>query len=380
MEELIRSEIQQSIQVKERILSDPELVQLIEKMAEAIVEAYRKGKKVILFGNGGSAADAQHIAAELAGKYRLDRDPLPAIALAANTSTLTAIGNDYEFDEVFVRQLDSLGETGDVAIGISTSGRSENVIRALKAAKRKGLVTIAFTGKSGGRLKNFVDYCLFVPSEVTPRIQESHITVGHIVCDIVEKRLFGQLGGKHRAVFLDRDGVINEKPPEGDYVKSWEEFEFLPGVAEALRELKDRGFLVFVVTNQRGIARGLMTVEDLELIHKKMREELGKAGAAIDGIYYCPHDVKEHCICRKPKPGLLFRAAKEHDVDLQKSWMIGDSEADILAGKNAGCFTILIKATTQFGGVGIAADGVAASLAEAVEIVVSRGGIAKEAR
>ena len=113
IEELIRSEIQQSIQVEERILSDPELVQLIEKMAEAIVEAYRKGKKVILFGNGGSAADAQHIAAELAGKYRLDRDPLPAIALAANTSTLTAIGNDYEFDEVFVRQLDSLGETGD---------------------------------------------------------------------------------------------------------------------------------------------------------------------------------------------------------------------------------------------------------------------------
>lgn len=164
---------------------------LVINIAELIIEAYRNGKKVILFGNGGSAADAQHIAAELVGRYYIDRDPLPAIALTTNTSSLTAIGNDYTFDIIFTRQLKALGHNGDIAIGFSTSGNSENIVQALKIAKEKGLVTVGFTGKSGGKVRDMADYCVCIPSNNTPRIQEGHITIGHIICEIVESELFG---------------------------------------------------------------------------------------------------------------------------------------------------------------------------------------------
>ena len=189
--ELIKSRLQESARVKEEILDNIETVKIIAKIAEVIIEVYRKGKKVILFGNGGSAADAQHIAAELVGKYYLERAPLPAIALTINTSSLTAIGNDYSFAQVFAKQLEALGEAGDVAIGISTSGNSENVLEALKAAKEKGLITIGFTGKKEDKLRDVVDYCLHIPSDDTSRIQEGHITVGHIICETVERELFG---------------------------------------------------------------------------------------------------------------------------------------------------------------------------------------------
>jgi len=159
-------------------------------MADLLVDAFRKGNKVLLFGNGGSAADAQHIACELAGKFYLDRAPLPAIALTTNTSSLTAIANDYSYEEVFVRQVKGLVKQGDVVIGISTSGNSPNVLRGIEEAKRLGATTIALIGR-GGRLKKSADYVLSVPSDDTPRIQEAHITAGHIICYLVEQALFG---------------------------------------------------------------------------------------------------------------------------------------------------------------------------------------------
>lgn len=159
-------------------------------MADLLVNAFKKGNKVLLFGNGGSAADAQHIACELAGKFYLDRAPLPAIALTTNTSSLTAIGNDYGYEEIFSRQLRALVTKGDVVIGISTSGNSPNVLRGIEEAKRLGATTIAFTGREG-KLKKSADYVLSVPSVDTPRIQEAHITAGHIICYLVEQALFG---------------------------------------------------------------------------------------------------------------------------------------------------------------------------------------------
>lgn len=187
---LIIKRLKESGDMKNKIAEDPELMSVIIKIAEIIIEAYRNGKKVILFGNGGSAADAQHITAELVGKYYLDRDPLPAVALTTNTSSLTAIGNDYSFDIVFTRQLKALGQKGDVVIGISTSGNSENVVQAFKVAREMGLITVGFTGKSGGKLRSVADHCLCIPSDDTPRIQEGHITIGHIICEIVERELF----------------------------------------------------------------------------------------------------------------------------------------------------------------------------------------------
>lgn len=183
----IVKQIEDSIELKKYLRQE---TKNLVAMADLLVDAFRKGNKVLLFGNGGSAADAQHIACELAGKFYLDRDPLPAIALTTNTSSLTAIANDYSYEEVFGRQVKGLVKQGDVVIGISTSGNSPNVLRGIEAAKRLGVTTIAFTGR-GGRLSELADYVLSIPSGDTPRIQEAHITAGHIICYLVEQALFG---------------------------------------------------------------------------------------------------------------------------------------------------------------------------------------------
>jgi len=190
-EKLIAEKINQTLKVMQNILKDNELVKKIDEITRVIVNAYRENKKVILFGNGGSAADAQHLACELVGKFCLERKALAAIALTTNTSELTAIANDYNFNRVFARQVEALVNPGDIVIGITTSGNSLNVIEGIKEAKRCGAVTIGFTGASGGKLKENVDYLLAVPSEDTPRIQESHIMIGHIICYLAEKELFG---------------------------------------------------------------------------------------------------------------------------------------------------------------------------------------------
>jgi D-sedoheptulose 7-phosphate isomerase len=189
-EQRISQSIKASIAVKKRLLSDAELVGTVAKVAGILIEALNQGNKVLLFGNGGSAGDAQHIAAELVGRFAFDRPPLPALALSVNTSCVTAIGNDYGFEVVFARQVEALGRPGDVAIGISTSGNSPNVFRAVSVAKKMGLYTVAFTGCTGGELKEAVDYCICVPSNETPRIQECHILVGHIISELVERTIF----------------------------------------------------------------------------------------------------------------------------------------------------------------------------------------------
>lgn len=182
--------IQASIAVKEILVRNTEVVSIIAKVSELLIDAFQRRNKVILFGNGGSAADAQHVAAEFVGRFAFDRAALPALALSVNTSCITAIGNDYGFDLVFSRQIEALGHAGDVAIGISTSGNSPNVIQAASVAKKMGLHTVALSGNGGGKLKNAVDHCICVPSNETPRIQECHILIGHIISELVEKAIF----------------------------------------------------------------------------------------------------------------------------------------------------------------------------------------------
>ncbi|MFX1569947.1 MAG: SIS domain-containing protein [Promethearchaeota archaeon] len=167
------------------------LTSVIEEISKKIIKAYKNKKKVVLFGNGGSAADAQHIAAEFVGKFYKDRESLPSLAFHTNTSVLTATANDYGYDLVFERQVSSFVEEGDIAIGISTSGNSPNVIKGLIKAKEKGAIIIGFTGQKKNKVEEIVDICLKIPSTDTPRIQEGHITVGHIICYLVEKELFG---------------------------------------------------------------------------------------------------------------------------------------------------------------------------------------------
>lgn len=190
MKDYIRAQVKDSIGVKERFLADEKNIELLDRVAADLIAAYRAGKKTLIAGNGGSAADAQHIAAEFVSRFYFDRPALASIALTTDTSALTAIGNDYGYELLFSRQLEANGQAGDIYIAISTSGNSKNVLKSLESAKRMGIKTVGLTGENGGKMKELVDYCICIPSNETPRIQECHILVGHILCAAVEKELF----------------------------------------------------------------------------------------------------------------------------------------------------------------------------------------------
>lgn len=190
MKEKIIKLLNESLSVKQKYVNDIQQIDILVNVINEIINAYKNGKKILCCGNGGSAADAQHMVAELVGRYKKERAGLKAIALTTNSSTITALANDYSFDIIFSRQIETFAEKGDIVFCISTSGNSPNVIKAAEVAKKIGCVTVGLTGGSGGKLKDVVDYCIRVPSDDTPRIQELHITVIHIICDLVEQFLF----------------------------------------------------------------------------------------------------------------------------------------------------------------------------------------------
>lgn len=186
----IKNIIQSSIDVKQQVLQDEELLAIVGKVVDAMTTALNKGGRIYFCGNGGSAADAQHLAAEFSGRFYTDRKALPAEALHCNTSYMTAVANDYSYDVIYARLIDGIGNKGDVLVGLSTSGNSSNIVKAFETAKEKGITTVGFTGLSGGAMKSLSDYLINVPSTDTPRIQESHIMLGHIICQLVEERIF----------------------------------------------------------------------------------------------------------------------------------------------------------------------------------------------
>jgi D-sedoheptulose 7-phosphate isomerase len=190
--EYISSQVKKSIDVKQKLLDSQELMDLIQEVALKCVEVYKNGNKTLIAGNGGSAADAQHIAGEFVSRFYFDRPGLASIALTTDTSIITAIGNDYGYEKLFSRQVQANGVKGDMFIGISTSGNSANVIEALKECKEKGIITVGLTGEQGGKMAEMCDYCIKVPSNETPRVQEAHILIGHIICAVVEEAIFGK--------------------------------------------------------------------------------------------------------------------------------------------------------------------------------------------
>lgn len=192
LESYIKNQISKSIETKQQILNDESLVTQIKQAGLKCIEIYKNGNKTLIAGNGGSAADAQHIAGEFVSRFYFDRPGIPSIALTTDTSILTAIGNDYGYERLFARQLEANGVKGDLFIGISTSGNSKNILEALKVCKNKGIFSVGLSGQSGGAMQELCDLCIKVPSNETPRIQESHILIGHMICAIVEEELFGK--------------------------------------------------------------------------------------------------------------------------------------------------------------------------------------------
>jgi D-sedoheptulose 7-phosphate isomerase len=314
-----------------------------KEAAALIVACYERGGKVLACGNGGSAAEAQHLVTELVGKFERERPPLPALALDANSATLTAVANDYGYDDAFARQVDALGEAGDVIVAISTSGDSENAVRAVLAAKEKGLATVGYLGEKGrgGRLGRLVDVPVVLGARDTATVQAGHLVLTHTICGLVEEALF-----PNKAVFLDRDGtlIVNRhygSDPDG--------IELFDDVVEGLLELRAAGYKLVLVSNQSGVARGYFDEAAVARMHDRLQRMLNQHGAALDGMEYCPHhpegDTSPYameCVCRKPAPGMLHRAARKHGVDLSASWMVGDIEADVEAGRRAGARTVLV--------------------------------------
>ena len=186
----IEGEIRSSLETKQKLFSNSEIIASISKVSEVIITAYKNGHKTILAGNGGSAADAQHIAGEFVSKFYYDRPALPSISLSTDPSIVTAIGNDYGYEKIFVRQIEAHGQKGDVFIGISTSGKSPNVLAAIKRARELGLITVALTSERGLEMAKICDFAILAPSTITPKIQECHITIGHAICAAVERALF----------------------------------------------------------------------------------------------------------------------------------------------------------------------------------------------
>ncbi len=339
----IAEELENSIEVKKRVID--EQLSTLNDIATLSIQTIQEGKKIILFGNGGSAADAQHIAAELVNMFSRDRRALPAIALTTDSSILTCIANDRSFEDVFSRQIEAIGQKGDMAIGISTSGNSPNVLKAIRTAKERGIMTVGFTGADGGKLKDYANICFRVPSRATPRIQEVHITVAHAICGLIEEELFPN--NVYPGVFLDRDGTINE---EVSYLADISQLKLIDGTPEAIGLLKKSNFKVVVFTNQAAVAKGYLSEKALQGIHHRMEDMLRAQNARIDAIYYCPHRPTEgiapynvDCSCRKPKPGMLERASRDLRIDLTKSFVVGDKMTDLEAGYAVGCRGILVR-------------------------------------
>lgn len=190
MRDSIKNIIKSSVETKQKVLENERLLNTIQTVVDVIVNAFKNKQRIYFCGNGGSAADAQHLAAEFSGKFYKDRKALPAEALHCNTSYLTAVANDYSFDDVYSRLIDGIGEPGHILVGLSTSGNSANIIKAFETAKKKEMITIGFTGDGGGKMKSLCDHLINIPSTDTPRIQESHIMIGHIICQLVEEKYF----------------------------------------------------------------------------------------------------------------------------------------------------------------------------------------------
>ena len=347
----------------------------LERVAEILLQAYRQGRKLLILGNGGSAATASHMACDFSkGTATSCKPGLRVISLTDNVALISAWANDVGYEAVFQRQLDAALDVEDVVLGVSASGNSPNVLRAMQHAKQHGAITVGFIGFGGGKLKGLVDVDITVSSRNYGHIEDLHLTLNHALSQYLKQRIAeeeivdlrstvtahdGMLRlffskPLHRrfspAIFVDRDGIINERIVEG-YVTHWEKFRFLEGIERVLTQLSELKLPIIVLSNQAAIGKGLMNKSSLFEITRRFVSVLNGAGARIDAVYYCPHRADENCHCRKPQPGMFEQAVEDWQVDLHRSVLIGDSVSDMEAALAAHCRPIILAQDGRFDGI-----------------------------
>jgi histidinol-phosphate phosphatase family protein len=324
----------------------------IDQAIEALFHAWRRDLWVYTMGNGGSASTANHFSCDL-GKTindKMNARAIKSMCLGDNFPIVTATINDRGWDTLYDQLLHTYYTPGGLGVAFSVHGGSgkdkggawsQNLLRGLQFIKDRGGVTIGFSGFDGGAMKDLCDISVVVPAFTTPLVESLHVKLNHLIAFRLKEKI-ENYAPKNRAVFLDRDGVLTHLVDypgiERVAARSISDFKIAQGAREMVERIKQMGYLAIVVTNQNGLTDGTVPKKDLEMMHERLKKEL-----SVDDIFVCPHTKDEHCRCRKPNPGMLLDAADKHDIDLARSFMVGDWWRDIDAGKNAGCKTVLVS-------------------------------------
>ena len=315
----------------------------VTDLAGMVEDAWRDGRTVFTCGNGGSASTASHMALDLTKQTMVPgRRPLRAVSLTDNVGIITAWANDAGFDRVFAEQLRVHAAAGDVLVVISCSGRSANLVAAVEAAREIGLRVAVLGGFDGGVLRALADVYVHVESSNYGFVESVHVVVEHCLTTLLHEAATAssRRASDKPVVIVDRDGVLNRNLEDG--VRSWQEFEFLPGALAAMAHLAAHGHRVVVVTNQANVGRGLVTRAQLDEIHRRMSEAVLGAGGELEAIHACEHSPEAGCDCRKPAPGLLRRAAAQGAFDLTEAYFVGDHHTDVEAAQAAGARSVLV--------------------------------------
>lgn len=330
--------------VMDVLCNDETLHRQLTGATAMISQCISRKNKILIAGNGGSASQSQHLCAELMGRMKRKRSPFQAVALTSDTALLTCIANDFGYERIFSRQIEGIGLPGDVFIAFTTSGKSRNVLEALLECKSRSIGTIVFTGTRIDSISRLSDVLIQIPHDDTAIIQECHLQLIHIMCEIVENALtewdddpWGQVlkmsEQGFQTLLLDRDGVMNYIKPNG-YIQHPSEFVLREDFAKHIKSLSDAFDLIFVVTNQKGVGKGKMSITDLESVNKRLIEEIEANGGRIDKIYFSTSPDNNHPD-NKPNTGMSQSIKGDYpEVDFSKAVVVGDSASDFLFADN----------------------------------------------
>lgn len=333
------------------VLFDSHLQKVLVSVVAVIWNSICSSGKIMVAGNGGSASQSQHFCSELMGRYKQNRMPIQAISLSSDMSLVTCIANDFGYERIFSRQIESLGNTQDVFIAFTTSGNSRNILEALIECKSRGITSVVFTGKKTNSLKDLADYVVETPLDDTAIIQEIQMQLIHMLCEIIEGSISEndiwdevlKLGNQeYNCLVLDRDGIINHIKPNG-YVKYPDEFNFREDFLSNIHAISRTYKYIFVVSNQKGVGKGVMSLEELEAIHAKMMEGITHAGGRIDKIYISTK-ANNDAIESKPNTGMADLIKSDFpSVEFPKTVVVGDSALDYLFADKLNCKFVYVR-------------------------------------